>query len=49
VPLSCDATVAVVGLRAMGAGIAEVFARSGQPVVGVETDAAAQTRMTVEN
>ena len=30
------ATVGVVGLGTMGAGIAEVFARNGYAVVGVE-------------
>ncbi|PRY01803.1 3-hydroxyacyl-CoA dehydrogenase [Allonocardiopsis opalescens] len=34
-------TVGVVGLGTMGAGIAEVFARAGLDVVGVEADAAA--------
>jgi 3-hydroxybutyryl-CoA dehydrogenase len=34
----------VVGLGTMGAGIAEVFARSGFDVVGIETDAAAVDR-----
>jgi 3-hydroxybutyryl-CoA dehydrogenase len=36
--------VGVVGLGTMGAGIAEVFARSGVSVVGVEVDAAALGR-----
>ncbi len=31
-------TIGVVGLGTMGAGITEVFARNGYPVVGVETD-----------
>ena len=31
-------TVGVVGLGTMGAGIAEVFARNGIKVVGVERD-----------
>ena len=31
-------TVAVVGLGTMGAGIAEVFARAGLSVIGVEAD-----------
>ncbi len=30
-------TVGVIGLGTMGAGIVEVFARSGHPVIGVET------------
>ena len=37
-------TVGVVGLGTMGAGIAEVLARSGVSVVGVEVDAAGVTR-----
>lgn len=37
-------TAGVVGLGTMGAGIAEVFAKAGLHVVGVETDAAALTR-----
>ncbi|MDI6909692.1 3-hydroxybutyryl-CoA dehydrogenase [Nocardioides sp.] len=31
-------TIGVIGLGTMGAGIAEVFARAGHPVVGVEKD-----------
>ncbi|MGJ3509124.1 3-hydroxyacyl-CoA dehydrogenase NAD-binding domain-containing protein [Enemella sp. A6] len=31
-----EAVVAVIGLGAMGAGIAEVFAKAGHPVVGIE-------------
>ncbi|MEV6980806.1 3-hydroxybutyryl-CoA dehydrogenase [Sphaerisporangium sp. NPDC051017] len=37
-------TVGVVGLGTMGAGIAEVFARAGLAVVGVEVDAEALER-----
>ncbi|MGI8456634.1 MAG: 3-hydroxybutyryl-CoA dehydrogenase [Propionibacteriaceae bacterium] len=37
-------TVGVVGLGAMGAGIAEVFARAGHSVIGVEYDDAAVQR-----
>ncbi|MFC0549955.1 3-hydroxyacyl-CoA dehydrogenase NAD-binding domain-containing protein [Planotetraspora thailandica] len=37
-------TVGVVGLGTMGAGIAEVFARSGLNVIGVEADDAALAR-----
>jgi 3-hydroxybutyryl-CoA dehydrogenase len=37
-------TVGVVGLGTMGAGIAEVFARAGIAVVGVETDPGALER-----
>ncbi|MFC4589247.1 3-hydroxyacyl-CoA dehydrogenase [Sphaerisporangium corydalis] len=37
-------TVGVVGLGTMGAGIAEVFARAGLGVVGVEADKAALAR-----
>jgi 3-hydroxybutyryl-CoA dehydrogenase len=37
-------TVGVVGLGTMGAGIAEVFARNGLTVVGVERDEAAAER-----
>ncbi|MFC7383479.1 3-hydroxyacyl-CoA dehydrogenase family protein [Sphaerisporangium rhizosphaerae] len=37
-------TVGVVGLGTMGAGIAEVFARAGLSVIGVEVDAAALER-----
>ena len=37
-------TIGVVGLGTMGAGIVEVFARAGLPVVGVEPDAAAVQR-----
>lgn len=37
-------TVAVVGLGTMGAGIAEVLARNGIDVIGVEADAAAADR-----
>ena len=36
--------VAVIGLGTMGAGIAEVFARGGLPVVAVEADAGALER-----
>ncbi len=42
--MSDAAVVGVVGLGAMGAGIAEVFARSGHRVVGVEYDDAAVER-----
>ncbi|WP_055477777.1 3-hydroxyacyl-CoA dehydrogenase family protein [Sphaerimonospora mesophila] len=44
-------TVGVVGLGTMGAGIAEVFARSGLRVIGVETDenALARGRGHLEN
>jgi 3-hydroxybutyryl-CoA dehydrogenase len=38
------ASVGVVGLGTMGAGIAEVLARSGLPVVAVEVDAETVTR-----
>ena len=38
------ARVGVVGLGTMGAGIAEVFARAGIPVIGVETDDEAVSR-----
>ncbi|GII30986.1 3-hydroxyacyl-CoA dehydrogenase [Planotetraspora mira] len=37
-------TVGVVGLGTMGAGIAEVFARAGMRVIGVEADEAALER-----
>ncbi|MCP2166970.1 3-hydroxyacyl-CoA dehydrogenase family protein [Goodfellowiella coeruleoviolacea] len=37
-------TVGVVGLGTMGSGIAEVFARTGLTVIGVEADAAGVTR-----
>src|SRR5262245_21246634 len=37
-------TVAVVGLGTMGAGVAEVPARAGIEVIGVEKDAAGLTR-----
>jgi len=37
-------TVGVVGLGTMGAGIAEVFARNGLTVVGVERDEQAAER-----
>src|SRR4051794_13764194 len=37
-------TVGVVGLGTMGAGIAEVFARAGLTVIGVEVDDAALER-----
>ena len=40
-PLS---TIAVVGLGTMGTGIAEVLARAGHQVVGIDTDAAAARR-----
>ncbi|MEU2022218.1 3-hydroxybutyryl-CoA dehydrogenase [Streptomyces sp. NPDC016469] len=40
-PLS---TIAVVGLGTMGTGIAEVLARSGREVVGIDTDEAAARR-----
>ena len=36
--------VGVVGLGTMGAGIAEVFARNGLPVVAIERDEAAIVR-----
>ncbi|HCB06171.1 MAG TPA: 3-hydroxybutyryl-CoA dehydrogenase [Nocardioides sp.] len=44
-------TVGVVGLGTMGAGIAEVFARNGYSVVGVELndDAVARGRQHLEN
>src|SRR6478735_1210710 len=38
------ATVGVIGLGTMGAGIAEVFARNGYAVVGIEKDADALDR-----
>ena len=38
------ASVGVVGLGTMGAGIVEVFARSGIPVVATEVDEAALER-----
>jgi 3-hydroxybutyryl-CoA dehydrogenase len=42
-PLSSSATVAVVGLGTMGAGIAEVMVRAGHEVVGIDiSDAAAR-------
>ncbi|MFE7578878.1 3-hydroxyacyl-CoA dehydrogenase NAD-binding domain-containing protein, partial [Streptomyces sp. NPDC057521] len=41
IPLS---TIAVVGLGTMGAGIAEVLARSGREVIGIDTDEAAARR-----
>ena len=37
-------TIGVIGLGTMGAGIAEVFAREGFAVVGVEVDDAAVER-----
>ncbi|MDQ4053179.1 MAG: 3-hydroxybutyryl-CoA dehydrogenase [Actinomycetota bacterium] len=37
-PTRTFSTIGVVGLGTMGAGIAEVFARNGYPVVGVEID-----------
>lgn len=37
-------TVAVVGLGTMGTGIAEVMARAGHEVIGIETDEAAARR-----
>jgi len=37
-------TVAVIGLGTMGAGIAEVFARGGHHVLGIDRDHAAVTR-----
>src|SRR4051794_4860955 len=37
-------TAGVVGLGTMGSGIAEVLARSGVKVIGVEVDAAAMER-----
>ncbi|GAA4785884.1 3-hydroxybutyryl-CoA dehydrogenase [Streptomyces ziwulingensis] len=43
-PLSALRTVAVVGLGTMGAGIAEVLARAGRTVVGVDIDAAQAAR-----
>jgi len=36
--------IGVVGLGTMGAGIVEVFARGGHPVIGVEVDEAARER-----
>jgi len=43
--------VGVIGLGTMGAGIAEVFARSGLQVIGVEVDdaAVANSRETIES
>ncbi|MFE2429193.1 3-hydroxyacyl-CoA dehydrogenase family protein [Streptomyces sp. NPDC059373] len=42
-PLSSSATVAVVGLGTMGAGIAEVMVRAGHEVIGIDiSDAAAR-------
>src|SRR3954449_7511756 len=37
-------TIGILGLGTMGAGIAEVFARNGYAVVGVEKDADALAR-----
>jgi 3-hydroxybutyryl-CoA dehydrogenase len=37
-PTRTFSTIGVVGLGTMGAGIAEVFARNGHSVVGVELD-----------
>ncbi|GGU79713.1 oxidoreductase [Streptomyces albospinus] len=44
------ATIAVVGLGTMGTGIAEVLARAGREVIGIDTDDAAiqQARATLE-
>ncbi|OKK04403.1 3-hydroxybutyryl-CoA dehydrogenase [Streptomyces sp. CB03234] len=42
-PLS---TIAVVGLGTMGAGIAEVLARAGREVIGIDISEAAATRAT---
>ena len=37
-PARTFTTIGVIGLGTMGAGIAEVFARNGYAVVGVEKD-----------
>ncbi len=37
-------TIAVVGLGTMGTGIAEVLARAGREVVGIDIDEAAATK-----
>ncbi|MFI5981863.1 3-hydroxyacyl-CoA dehydrogenase family protein [Streptomyces sp. NPDC051555] len=39
-------TIAVVGLGTMGAGIAEVLARAGREVIGIDTDESAARRAT---
>src|SRR3954453_5827022 len=44
VPTRTFTTIGILGLGTMGAGIAEVFARNGYAVVGVEKDADALDR-----
>ena len=41
-------TIGIVGLGTMGAGIAEVFAREGYAVVGVEQDEAGVARILAD-
>ena len=50
-PTRTFSTIGVIGLGTMGAGIAEVFARNGYAVVGVEkdTDALARGRQYLEH
>ncbi|MFJ8822943.1 3-hydroxyacyl-CoA dehydrogenase family protein [Streptomyces sp. NPDC102467] len=43
-PLSRISTVAVIGLGTMGTGIAEVLARAGREVIGIDISAAATAR-----
>ncbi|MGY0019717.1 3-hydroxyacyl-CoA dehydrogenase family protein [Streptomyces sp. cg35] len=45
-PLSRISTVAVVGLGTMGTGIAEVLARAGREVIGIDISEAAAARAT---
>ncbi|MER5731346.1 3-hydroxybutyryl-CoA dehydrogenase [Streptomyces sp. NPDC002138] len=45
-PGSSPQTVAVVGLGTMGTGIAEVLARAGREVIGIDTDESAARRAT---
>ncbi|MCZ0975946.1 3-hydroxyacyl-CoA dehydrogenase NAD-binding domain-containing protein [Streptomyces albulus] len=43
-PAAALATIAVVGLGTMGTGIADVLARAGREVIGIDTDEAAVKR-----
>lgn len=48
-PCSSPRTIAVVGLGTMGSGIAEVLARAGREVIGIDVSEAAARRATASS